>query len=222
MTKIAHIVPSAFEYFDDIKKNAFETVERLNILGVECLITTLQYQETKKKDLKKIIGTKEKPGHAPSYKFKGIQNIDKAIASFDDYDIVHLHCPFLGAGGRILKWRKQNPNKPLIVTYYRRVELVDTFSFFIILYNKYYLSRILKLANIIAVFPETFKKTSFVGLEDKKIINITPGSDEEGEKRLTVDLTNYSNKVKLKKVIISEMSLFKLITLYSLLLEKKS
>lgn len=218
--KIAQIVPAAFEYFDDIKKNAFEIVEKLSSYGVESHIATLQYEQPKRRERAKLTGEPSQgiKGAAPSYSFKGLRPIDQVISSLSQYDLVHLHCPFLGAAGRIYNWKKKDPDTPLVITYYRQVELADLLSFFIRLYNNYYLPKIFNLADVVTVFPQTWKKFRFPGLSDKKIVYITPESDKWEEDYLAVDLTNYSSKVKLEETIISEFSVSKILAVYSALL----
>ncbi|MFH1292238.1 MAG: hypothetical protein ABIH87_03500 [bacterium] len=215
--RIAHIVPSTFEYFDDIKMDAFETVEQLSKYGIESIITTLQYSQAKRREKEKISGKAGGPaGKAPSYKYQGMQSIIQAIENFSSYDLVHLHCPFLGAGGKILEWKRKNPDTPLAVTYYRPVELVDFLSYFIRLYNSYYLSKIMRLAEVVMFFPQTYPKSRFSFLDQKKMVDITPTDHDEHS--LTVDLTNICNKVKLDNAIIDKLSISKLVYVYSLLI----
>ena len=46
--RVIHIIPSAFEYFDDIRSQAFRLLDGLNKLGVETEAFTLQYGSTNK------------------------------------------------------------------------------------------------------------------------------------------------------------------------------
>ena len=79
-------------------------------------------------------------------------DINTAVANFSAFDIVHLHCPFFGAAGKILRWKKQNPNIPLVVTFYRQVPIVDFMSLFIRFYSMFYLPKFFKLANAVSQF----------------------------------------------------------------------
>ncbi len=145
--KVIHIIPSAFEYFDDIRSQAFKLLEELNKLGVETEAFTLQYGSPNKAEKLSI---KES---APSiHNHIGDFDIDTAIASFSDFDVVHLHCPFFGAAGKILRWKIDNPNTPLVITYYRQVKVLDLMSLIIKLYNAYYLPTFFKLADALSQF----------------------------------------------------------------------
>ncbi len=145
--RVIHIIPSAFEYFDDIRSQAFKLLEELNKLGVENEAFTLQYGSPNKAEKLSI---KES---APSvHNHIGDFNMDTAITSFSDFDIVHLHCPFFGAAGKILQWKISNPNTPLVITYYRKVRIEDLMAFFIWLYNAYYLPKFFKIVNAISQF----------------------------------------------------------------------
>lgn len=140
--RVIHIIPSAFEYFNDIRSQAFKLLEELNKLGVETEAFTLQYGSPNKMEKSSI---KES---APSvHSHIGDFDIDSAIASFSDFDVVHLHCPFFGAAGKILNWKKNNPNVPLVITFYRDVRIEDAFSLFIRLYSAYFLPKIFSLAD---------------------------------------------------------------------------
>ncbi len=140
--RVIHIIPSAFEYFDDIRSQAFKLLDGLHKLGVETEAFTLQYGSPNKAEKASI-----KSASPSVHNFIGDFDIGSAIANFSDFDIIHLHCPFFGAAGKILQWKKLNPNTPLVVTYYRDVRVVDLMSLFIRFYNAYYLPKIFKLAD---------------------------------------------------------------------------
>lgn len=140
--RVIHIIPSAFEYFNDIRSQAFKLLDGLHKLGVETEAFTLQYGLSNKAEKKSI-----KEASPSVHSHMGDFDIDSAIKSFTDFDVVHLHCPFFGAAGKILQWKKNNPNTPLVVTFYREVKVVDLMSLFIKLYNAYYLPKFFKLTN---------------------------------------------------------------------------
>ncbi len=145
--RVIHVIPSAFEYFDDIRSQAFKLLEELHKLGVETEAFTLQYGSPNKAEKRSV---KEA---APSvHNHIGDFDISNAINSFSDFDVVHLHCPFFGAAGKILNWKKHNPNTPLVVTFYRQVHIVDLMSLFIRFYNMYYLPKFFKLADAVSQF----------------------------------------------------------------------
>lgn len=143
--KVIHVIPAAFEYFDDIKSSAFKLIEKLHTFGIENEAFTLQYGTVSKK----VQESAAKTTPSTSYSLIKTENINDAISSFSDFDIIHLHCPFLGAAGKIIKWKIAHPAIPLIVTYYRDVKIIDLLSVFIKFYNAYYLPKIFSLAEFI-------------------------------------------------------------------------
>ena len=145
--RVIHVIPSAFDYFDDIRSQAFKLLDGLHKLGVETEAFTLQYGATNKAEKASI-----KSASPSVHNYLGNFDIDSAIDNFADFDIVHLHCPFFGAAGKILRWKKLNPGIPLVVTYYRDVRVQDLMSLFIKLYNVYYLPKIFKLADAVDWF----------------------------------------------------------------------
>jgi hypothetical protein len=90
------------------------------------------------------------------------------VSSFSRFDAVHLHCPFLGAAGRIVAWKLSHAGTPLVVTCYRKVILNDLFSLFIDLYNHFYLPRIFTLADYLTcinsgVLPKKWNRGKWQG-----------------------------------------------------------
>lgn len=147
--RVIHIIPSAFEYFDDIRSQAFKLLDGLHKLGVENEAFTLQYGSTNKAEKASI-----KAASPSVHNYIGNFDIDSAINNFADFDVVHLHCPFFGAAGKILRWKKLNPNVPLVATFYRQVRVVDLMSLFIKLYNAYYLPKIDRVVEAVDRFDE--------------------------------------------------------------------
>lgn len=142
--KVIHIIPSAFEYFDDIRAKAFKLIEGLYKLGLETEAFTLQYGPPTK-----TMKTEVSESSPSVHDYIGTTGPVGLIESLADFDIVHLHCPFFGAGEKILDWKKTHPDVPLVITFHRPVWLVDFFSLFIKIYNWYYLPKIFRLANVI-------------------------------------------------------------------------
>ena len=160
--RVIHIIPSAFEYFDDIRSRAFKLLDGLNKLGVESEAFTLQYGQPNR-----AVKASVKEVSPSVHDYAGNFDVDSAIANFADFDIVHLHCPFFGAAGKILNWKKLNPDIPLAVTYYREVRLEDMMSLFIRVYNAYYLPKIFKLAD--AVMDENHLRDGFDSIAAKTL-----------------------------------------------------
>jgi len=191
--KVLHIVPSAFDYFNDIRDFVFQLTDHLSDLEVESEIFTLQYGTTTRQT--KIEIWQKSPGAS----FEGHIKINEIIASLDNFDIIHLHCPFLGAARRLLAWKKQNPDRKLIITYYRDIRLTDLFSFFILLYNNYYLPKIFKVADAISCLSaEDLKRTSaWRWMKDKKAIIELKSMADKSENQPNVHLTEDVNNIQL-------------------------
>jgi len=146
--RVLHIIPAAFEYFEDIQKTAFAFVEKLDQHGLYQEIFTLQYGELNRSAKNNLNSS------APSRNFKGLKSIETLIDSLSNFDIIHLHTPFLGAAGKILKWKKEHPEAYLVVTYYRSIKITDLFSWLVRGYNYFYLPKIFRLANCIISFKD--------------------------------------------------------------------
>lgn len=142
--RVIHIIPTAFDYFDDIKKHAFKLVEEMNeYADFEAEAFTLQYSSTSKSERAEIGRV------APHQKYIGSQMTGEAIEYLNRFDVIHLHAPFLGAGQMLWRWRQNNPDNIFIVSDYRRVPIVDLISVGIGWYNNYYLKRLKSLADTI-------------------------------------------------------------------------
>lgn len=149
--KVLHIIPSAFDYFNDIRAEAFSLMESLRKLGVETEAFTLQYHTTTAPRAEREAKEEARSsGSASGRQFISMAGIAEVIESIDSFDALHLHCPLFGAAGKIIKWKSAHPRIPLIITYYRRVKPVDLFSLFILWYNAYYLPRLFRAAEAVA------------------------------------------------------------------------
>lgn len=172
-----HIIPSAFNYFDDIKVKAFDVVDGLSKIGVEVEAFTLQYGGVTK-SVKEGVRQSSPRVHV----YTGSTNADGLTSSLEGFDIVHLHCPFLGAASHVVQWKKTHQNIPLVITYYRDVRFVDLFSLFIKIYNAIYLPKLFKLADMVVCQNFDNFRTKGGGrymVEDKKIIALDEVSLDE-------------------------------------------
>lgn len=141
--KVIHIIPAAFEYFDQIKADAFKLVEELYKLGIETEAVALQYGNTSKRmenEVKKV---------ASSHSLASTEDTGDVISSLEKFDIVHLHTPLFGMAGKIIKWKALHQNIPLVITHHPNIATADLFSLLIKLYNIYYLPRLFKTADLI-------------------------------------------------------------------------
>lgn len=185
--RVMHIIPSAFNYFNDIRESAFGIISNLDAAGIDCEALTLGYSAPSRGirvEVKKISGG--------GLHFEKTESIEKVINSFSRFDAVHLHCPFLGAAGKIAAWKLSHAGTPFLVTFYRKVILNDLFSMFIDLYNHYYLPRIFTLADHLTcinsgVLPKKWNRGKWRG----RFINLL-------DKGSAVPLTASADKVQLK------------------------
>ncbi|MDP2918102.1 MAG: glycosyltransferase family 4 protein, partial [bacterium] len=69
----------------------------------------------------------------------------------NDFEVVHLQYPFIGAAGAIIKWRKKNPTRKLVITYHMDLIGRGFFRPFFYFYGKLTTSRVLRLADKIIV-----------------------------------------------------------------------
>ncbi len=165
MLKVLHIIPSVFNYFDDIRTAAFGLVDTLQTAGVEADVFTLQYGSAAAAPSVQEEVKEATPKAGRTY--KGQLNIKTAVESFADYDIVHLHAPFFGAAGKLLAWKQAHPEIPLVVTCHRRMVTPDFLSLFLKLYSLYYLPKIFMIGDLITV-PSIAKFQAYFGASFKK------------------------------------------------------
>ncbi len=108
--KILHVIPNAFDYFEDIHSEAFEILEAESLLGVEVDAVTIGYGGVTKKEIVEV------KNDSPSREYVGQEPIEKNIESWEYYDVINIHCPFFGELGTFLQWFKDHPEKFLIIT----------------------------------------------------------------------------------------------------------
>lgn len=172
--KVLHIIPGAFNYFDDIKAEAFSLVDNLSRMGVDCETAVLTYGTWTKREestVKAIASTLE---------FDSMSTIEKTLEQATQFDLIHFHAPFLGEAKLFLKWKKDFPGQPLVVTYYRQVEMPTLFSIFIRFYNNYYLPKLFACADCVtSADSNVFKKAGgWYFLKDKSKFLVVDSSGE--------------------------------------------
>ncbi|OGH68428.1 MAG: hypothetical protein A3I29_04690 [Candidatus Magasanikbacteria bacterium RIFCSPLOWO2_02_FULL_44_11] len=146
--KILHIIPAAWHYFDVIRDQAFQMIEAESRLGLEVEAFTFQYSRPNERSQQAIYI------QAPSRTFAGHANLKQVIESLDTFEVINVHCPFLGAVPDIIRWKRQHPAKPIIVTYHGRLTTTDLFGVFISWYNAWYESKLFRAAEtIVALQP---------------------------------------------------------------------
>lgn len=188
--RVIHFVPSAFDYFADIKSVAFELVAGLSEAGVENEIIALQYGvlPQAEKDENQSVKT-----NYLGARYEGVINFHETLQDLSGFDVVHLHAPFLGAANEIIKWKKNNPEIPLVVTYYRDIPIVDLISVFLRWYNSRYLSKIFLIADrVICPILDNFLES-----RGKYLLEDLNKLEEFGTWNDDIHLTESANKVKL-------------------------
>lgn len=187
---ILHIVPSAFEYFNDIRSFVFSIVEELDqFQNINQEVFTLQYGSLSKAVKVELETT------SPSRSFQALRSLDSLLAVLEMADVVHLHAPFLGGAKKI--YNALN-DKPLIVSYYRRVFLKDAFSFIIYWYNEFYLSRFIKRAGFIT-FGEFLIRRSFKNIIFQNNIPYINIAEKQKKEPLTSSLTPVQLQVEVRR-----------------------
>ena len=173
--KILHIVPSAFEYFGEIRERAFDLIEGLSELGFDNYVFTLQYGTVTKRFQKEVAA---KTGGGLGFeKIHGPQEIDEKM---EQADIIHLHAPFLGLGRKLLIFKTKHPEKKIIVSLYRNLPYTDLFTIIIWMYNNWYLKKLVNLAD-------------YVCAEDEQILKSFGGSNMLKDLNKFISLTNFIN-----------------------------
>ncbi len=205
--RVMHIIPSAFEYFKDIKQEAFALAEEIEKLEeveepVKSEAVTLQYSAPTRAEKFEVASI------APEKKYQGERPVAEIINQFAEYDVVHLHAPFMGNGGMLKKWKEQNPVHPFVITYYRDVLLPDFFAYIFKWYNAYYLPKLFHLADAVTCFSLVdFNKSlgaKYLRDEDK----LFPLWDIAGESN--IHLTEGENKVKLERRKVAAFMLYQI------------
>lgn len=186
--KILHIVPAAFNYFDDIRELVFGVVDKLDTFAdVEQKLFTLEYGPPTTR-------TKATLSHiAPTRTHQAVRSISALVDTFGDYDIVHVHTPFLGGGKLLSMHLEQHPR--VVVTYYRDVALADLLSYFIRWYNRRYVPRFVQHSRIfINCAPTLFLPLRrIIDREGIKIVDLAKNQF------FSNPLTNSSSEVQLKE-----------------------
>jgi len=200
--QVLHIIPSAFNYFDDVKSYAFGVLNEMNAYDdVSATALTLQYGTPTIAEKQAVSAV------APDQEYKGAHPVEEVAKNFSDFDIVHLHAPFLGAAGHILQWKKEFPKIPLVITLYRPVVVVDLIAWGIKWYNNYYLPKLFEVADLVTVFPWSEKMANKI-TERNKI-------DVSAKVRLLFESDSFSQVQIIEKRFKQEEIVKNLFYLYS-------
>ena len=156
--KIAHIVCRFPPYYSGMGTVVFETAAELARRGHNVEVLTPDYYE--EREIKPVEAEPEKI-HAPALEkqIDFVKRIEPTITygnaarlpnlekELDQFDLVHLHYPFFGTANLVRRWKIKNPEKPLVITYHMDTRATGWVGLFFKLYAKFYLPKILKVAD---------------------------------------------------------------------------
>ncbi len=148
--RVLHIIPAAFNYFDDIRFQAFKVVDGLSLFGIEAEAFTLQYGNTSMAEGSES-PAQHRAARGNASQFMGMSTLADALATFAAFDILHVHAPLPAAAGKVIAWKKAHPHFPLVVSYYRPVKVVDFYSVGLLAYNALYMPALAAAADCLAV-----------------------------------------------------------------------
>lgn len=151
--KVIHFVPAAFEYFEDIRRAAFRSVEELDKRGVASEIITLQYGAPTRAAKEAAAEQEVKRS------YQGTVPNSELLSSLAQFDIIHFHVPLLGFVGKFIAWKKLHPGARVVVSYYRPMQYSDLVSRLVGWYNRYYLKRLAARAEAVIYFSDAGSTT---------------------------------------------------------------
>ena len=160
--KIAHIVCAYPPYYSGMGTVVFEMVQALTKLGHDVTVFTPQYYPAEEVRPQSV---PPRPTHedvveekisavrrlAPSLQYGNAARIPQLKSELDFFDLVHLHYPFFGTANIVRKWKRENPQKPLVVTYHMDARGSGWKGLFFKYYSAFWMPRILGAADKLTV-----------------------------------------------------------------------
>jgi len=140
--KIAQIICSYPPYRGGMGNSVFENSKYLRKLGHSVEVFTPLYNESETK-LPNVNYEK------PSFSFGKAARINFFLNKLSRYDIVHLHYPFFGTAELFVKWKKENPNVPLVITYHMDATAQGCKGLVFKIYSKILMPKILNSADVL-------------------------------------------------------------------------
>lgn len=196
--KIAHIVSTFPPYYGGMGNTCYYQARELAELGHEVTVFTPWRRERFKLD-----GLKFKIHYLwPLLKYGNAALVPEIFIHLENFDIVHLHYPFIG-GAEIIFFKKIFSLLPIVLQYQMDFTLPGPFSLVSSLYNRSFNWWILEKVEKIIVssydYAKSSKYLSYILQENKKqITEISNGVDPEFFK------PEKKNKNLLKKYRLSE------------------
>ncbi len=171
--QVLAIIPAAFDYFDDIRASAFRLAEIARDKGIVIEPYTLQLGKPTRSNEQAVA---ESSPSGNGFKLGETLALSSLTRALQEAEIIHLHAPFLGFGSELLAFKKQFPDRPLIITWYGALPYRNLFSLFILGYTSYYLPRLCRLADALVQPLESLKPKQLLGGLDEKIETLTYAS----------------------------------------------
>lgn len=165
--RVLHIIPAAFTYFDKIRDRAFQLIEAESKTGIEVEVFVLQYGSPSER-----FETSVRRQAPSSRRLTGTATINEVIATCDDFDLINVHVPLLGAAPQLLRLKKRQPHKPLVVTYHGKFSAPDLFGAYISCYNVWYTAKLFKAADAIVALESHPSLKQF-----KYVLDLTVAAD---------------------------------------------
>lgn len=160
--KIAHIVCTYPPYTGGMGNVAFEMASGLADLGYDVEVFTPDYglieKIEEKEDIKDYASRLKTP-----FKYGNAAYLPNLKKELDRFDIIHLHYPFFGTAGLVKKWKEKNPHKKLFITYHMDNRADGLKGFIFLLNAKFWLEKIIKVADKIQVSSFDYLKSSDAG-----------------------------------------------------------
>ncbi len=192
--KIAQIVSTYPPYYGGMGNVVFQTASGLAALGHEVeVLTPAPYADqeikpvTEEPALTHVDALQEQINYArhlePTLRYGNASYLPQIKNELDQFDLVHLHYPFFGTANLIRKWKKRNPHKPLVITYHMDTRGPGWKGLFFKYYNKYWMPRILGVADKLVVssfdYLQSSQASGMYKQNQEKWMELTFGVDNE-------------------------------------------
>ena len=182
--KIAHVVCSYLPYFGGMGQLAFHMASELTKRGHTVEVITPQKGEPEEETVSYANRLR------PRFQYGNAANLPQITKELDRFDIVHLHYPFFGTANLVRKWKKNHPNKPLVVTYHMDTRGTGWKGLYFAYYNKFWMGKILGSADVLLV-----NSFDFLSSSQASSLAITH-KDKWSEMPFGVDLERFSPREK--------------------------
>jgi glycosyltransferase involved in cell wall biosynthesis len=160
--RIAHIVSTYPPYYGGMGNVVFAMAQGLAWRDHEVVVFTpeyLQSSELRDQDAAPVVSHEQnladKIAHvkrlSPSISYGNAARLPTIAKELDNFDIVHLHYPFLGTANLVRRWKLRHPDRPLVISYHMDTRAPSFKGLAFALYNQFWLPKILHVADRIIV-----------------------------------------------------------------------